>query len=112
LLLRQEQPDASTPGLNAVVQRLPSFKVHAVAAAIGELDDLLRMRKGQLLWKRGFKVRLQELAVPSVPVHEIHIYAVQGITLRLTPLAIFLAGRGQGGLAAAADRKRLVALQS
>ena len=105
LFLGQEEPDASASIFDAVVQRLPSFKVHAVAAAIGKLEDFLRMREGQLLGERRFEIGLQELAVPALPQHEIHIHAVQRAILRLTALAIFLTGgvwRGQGRLAAAA----------
>jgi hypothetical protein len=106
LLLSKQQPDTASTVFDPVIQRLSFLKVHAVATALGKFDDFLRMFERQLLRERGFEVGLQELAIPAVSVHEIHIDAMHAAIPRLTSGAVYLARtvrRGEGRFAAAAD---------
>ena len=91
LLAGEEEPDASAPFLNAMLQRLAAFQVHGVAAApLREFAYLLRVRKAELLGKRRFQVRFKELAMPAVPKHVVHVDAAERSILPLAACAKLL----------------------
>jgi len=85
---------------------MPAFFGHVVATALGKFDNLSCIREGQLLGESGFEVRFQELALPAVPQHEIHVHTKELAIGRRAAAPVFLSSEmwsGQWGLAAAAD---------
>ena len=53
--------------LDAMLNRLATFRVHRAAAALGKLEELPGIAESELLWMRRLQVFLKELAAPAVP---------------------------------------------
>ena len=73
LLIRQTQPDSTTPHPDPVFQHLASLKVRYSAAVFCHFDNLRWVVQVEFSGQGGFQIRLKELAIPALTLHEVHI---------------------------------------
>jgi hypothetical protein len=75
LLLRQAQPNATTPHLDPITQHLVRLTSRQPSATLCHFDNLLRTIQVQFPGEGGFQIGFQKLAISALTLHEVHINA-------------------------------------
>jgi hypothetical protein len=106
LLLRQAQPNAAAPNLNAVPEHLIRLKIRQAAPTLRHFDELLLILEVELAGQGCLRIGLKKGAMPSLPMLERHVNSVPGRLFLSTFIAGSFSGtlrRGEQLLAPAAD---------